>query len=116
MIGNGPGKPRLGRPCNGCGLCCVAEPCVIAHTLIDDLPDTGPCPALEWEGGRSWCGLVRRPAHYSREVREGGIPERIVGANVAQALGGVGGACDSSPGGDPLALEGVTAAQYLRGL
>jgi len=24
-----PAKPALGEPCNGCGVCCAAEPCPV---------------------------------------------------------------------------------------
>lgn len=23
-----------------------------------------PCPALEWENGRAWCGLIRHPSKH----------------------------------------------------
>lgn len=41
-----PPKPALGAPCNGCGLCCLAEPCplgrLISHKRL------GACDALRW--------------------------------------------------------------------
>jgi hypothetical protein len=91
-----------------------------------------PCTALEWEDGRSWCGLVRRPFAYSHAVQEneitracraeGVLPdvtERIMGRLIGHDLGGVGGRCDSGPrAGIFSALldtdAGKTAADYLK--
>lgn len=92
-----PDKPRTGDPCNGCGWCCVTEPCDLSVKYLG--ATAGPCPALEIEGGRTWCGMVRRPLYHLREVA--GVPEvytaanEHVGAMFARVLGGVGGACDS---------------------
>jgi hypothetical protein len=56
-------KPKFGEKCNGCGMCCTVEPCLIAQTLLNC--HEGPCVALETEtDGRKTCGMVKRPAHY----------------------------------------------------
>ena len=55
-------KPRFGKPCNGCGLCCSTERCGLAVQILGAGP--GPCPALEWQEGRSWCGLLRNPRRH----------------------------------------------------
>ncbi|WP_273456353.1 hypothetical protein [Nevskia ramosa] len=55
-------KPRMGGAFNGCGLCCAMEPCQLAVQFLS--APQGRCRALEIEGGRAWCGLVRRPAFY----------------------------------------------------
>ncbi len=55
-------KPKLGESCNGCGLCCLAEPCHLAVEILGK--DDGICPALEYDDGRYYCGIVRRPAWY----------------------------------------------------
>lgn len=57
-----PAKPPKGAACNGCGVCCLAEPCQLAQAFLH--VETGPCPALEYADGRTYCGIVRRPAHY----------------------------------------------------
>lgn len=44
-----PAKPTMGAPCNGCGLCCLAEPCPLGSLL--SLRRTGPCRVLQWDAG-----------------------------------------------------------------
>lgn len=41
-------KPAMGAPCNGCGLCCLAEPCPLGVLLSRSR--IGPCKALQWDG------------------------------------------------------------------
>lgn len=53
-------KPAYRDPCNGCGLCCKLELCVVAELAFPGA--IAPCPALEWEDGRAWCGMVRHPS------------------------------------------------------
>lgn len=50
-------KPNFGEACNGCGTCCKAVPCPVARDVIG--AREGPCPALEFDDGRHWCGLIR---------------------------------------------------------
>lgn len=54
-----PPKPPLGAPCNGCGLCCLAEPCPVG--MILSLKRQGACVALRWDeaAGRYACGALR---------------------------------------------------------
>lgn len=55
-------KPKFGDKCNGCGLCCAAELCEVAE---DTFPGAvAPCPALEWEDGRAWCGMIQHPSRH----------------------------------------------------
>ena len=58
-------KPRRGEACNGCGLCCALELCDLAVNLFGEA-QSAPCPALEYEGGRAWCGMVRSPAKHMK--------------------------------------------------
>ena len=57
-----PIKPALGAPCNGCGLCCLAEPCPIG--IVVSRRRRGACRALRWDGlgNRYRCGMVSEPA------------------------------------------------------
>ena len=41
-----PPKPALGQPCNGCGLCCLAEPCPLG--MLISRRRSGACAALVW--------------------------------------------------------------------
>jgi hypothetical protein len=52
----------LGAPCNGCGVCCLAEPCPVG--MLASRRRSGSCTALEWEGdsGPYRCGLLRAPS------------------------------------------------------
>ena len=53
-----PAKPALGVPCNGCGVCCLAEPCPVG--VIVSRRRHGACKALVWsdEVGCYRCGLL----------------------------------------------------------
>lgn len=41
-----PNKPPEGAPCNGCGVCCLAEPCPLGMVL--SRKRHGACIALRW--------------------------------------------------------------------
>jgi Fe-S-cluster-containing hydrogenase component 2 len=56
-----PSKPVPGAACNGCGVCCLAEPCPAG--MLFSLHRLGPCRALRWEQDeqaavRYRCGLM----------------------------------------------------------
>eukprot|EP01037_Dinobryon_pediforme_P009178 gene9178-9260_t len=57
-----PAKPVEGAPCNGCGLCCLAEPCPLG--VLVSRRRRGACVALRWSDvdQRYWCGMVADPA------------------------------------------------------
>lgn len=87
-------KPTYGSACNGCGFCCLAEPCQIATALMGWV---GPCPALEHDGGRYWCGMVRHPSRYIAghfPAADQTTVDGFVGAMFARALG-IGIGCDA---------------------
>lgn len=56
-----PIKPVLGAACNGCGVCCLSEPCPAG--MLVSLRRRGSCAALRWEAGtaRYRCGLTTLP-------------------------------------------------------
>ena len=56
-----PAKPAESAPCNGCGVCCAAEPCPVG--MLVSGRRTGACEALLWnpDDGRYRCGLVGAP-------------------------------------------------------
>ncbi|MFQ6405599.1 hypothetical protein ACIDE9_12600 [Methylophilus sp. 'Pure River'] len=59
-----PAKPALGETCNGCGVCCAAEPCPVSLVLL--WPHRAPCRALIWSDSaqRYLCGMVSEPARF----------------------------------------------------
>lgn len=57
-----PEKAPYGHPCNGCGLCCQNEVCPLGQIVFPRAQ--APCPALERNGERYVCGLVRHPEAY----------------------------------------------------
>jgi len=61
-----PDKPVLGQPCNGCGVCCSAEPCPVGRWLFGQ-PE-GACPALQWQAQTAHygCGVLLNPRRYLR--------------------------------------------------
>ncbi|MFN4359417.1 MAG: hypothetical protein ACK4F4_01680 [Hylemonella sp.] len=56
-----PEKPAVGQPCNGCGVCCLAEPCPLGQLL--SRRRRGACDALRWDAASSRyrCGALREP-------------------------------------------------------
>ena len=56
-----PGKPMPGEACNGCGVCCLAEPCPLGRLLSGQAQ--GACDALQWDAAhrRYQCGAVGDP-------------------------------------------------------
>lgn len=66
-------KPPPGAPCNGCGVCCLMEPCPLGVLLSGRLQ--GACLALRWHGElRQYrCGAITVPD----EVLRAGLPRRL---------------------------------------
>jgi hypothetical protein len=59
-----PPKPAVGAACNGCGLCCAAEPCPLGMLL--SRRRRGACVALEWHEGAAHyrCGALASPSRW----------------------------------------------------
>lgn len=55
-----PLKPAPGAACNGCGVCCLAEPCPLGMVL--SLKRQGACRMLRWDDAarRYVCGVLAR--------------------------------------------------------
>ena len=54
-----PLKPAMGDACNGCGVCCLAEPCPAG--MLVSMKQSGACRALRWDAParRYRCGLMQ---------------------------------------------------------
>jgi len=61
-----PPKPAIGKPCNGCGICCLAAPCPVSALLLSHREHA--CPALIWEEPQRLyrCGMLIAPSRYWR--------------------------------------------------
>jgi len=90
-----PVKPATGLPCNGCGVCCAAEPCPVAGIFLWQWK--GACRALRWSGQERQyrCGLFQQPESYLPWLNF--LPElmrlkfqRMIGRKIAAGI-----ACDS---------------------
>ncbi|PXW94966.1 hypothetical protein C7444_11149 [Sphaerotilus hippei] len=59
-----PAKPDRTAPCNGCGVCCVAEPCPVG--MLISRQRSGACQALRWDEAtaRYRCGVVAQPEDF----------------------------------------------------
>lgn len=57
-----PSKPALGAPCNGCGVCCLVQPCPVGMVLSGRR--SGACVALRWNErlGVYRCGAIEQPS------------------------------------------------------
>lgn len=75
-----PPKPAVGAPCNGCGVCCLAEPCPLG--MLVSLKREGACRALQWsEDDRQYrCGMLVHPTRYVglRTVKPEGLVNRLI--------------------------------------
>lgn len=62
-----PQKPAVGAPCNGCGVCCLLEPCPLGVVLSGRR--SGACAALRWHPlGRHYrCGALTEAPEVLRE-------------------------------------------------
>jgi hypothetical protein len=56
-----PPKPPEGAPCNGCGVCCLAQPCPVGMLL--SRKRHGACHALRWDAAQTQyrCGAITEP-------------------------------------------------------
>jgi hypothetical protein len=61
-----PTKPPVGAACNGCGLCCAAQPCPLGMLL--SRRRQGRCRALAWHDAdrRYVCGVLAQPRRWLR--------------------------------------------------
>jgi hypothetical protein len=78
IFAQAPLKPGLGEPCNGCGVCCLLEPCPLGVLLSGSR--RGECLALRWQSDAMHyrCGAITMPcevlSHRLPSVLAGFIP------------------------------------------
>ena len=86
-----PVKPAVGAACNGCGVCCTAEPCPVGIWI--SRRRTGACDALVWDGDkrRYACGMVIDPRRFTTRA-----PRWLMGAlsRLAMRMIAAGRGCD----------------------
>lgn len=89
-------KPKIGEPCNYCGLCCQIQVCkngAYVQKLVSSLGETvpGPCPALvEKHDGTYRCGIVENPNKY---IKGSKYPAKVLSKHFANLIG-AGAGCD----------------------
>jgi len=92
-----PPKPAVGAPCNGCGVCCLAEPCPLG--MLVSLKREGACRALVWsEADRQYrCGMLVHPSRYVglRTFRPEGLVNRLI-RHYARRMIAAGIGCDAA--------------------
>ncbi len=96
-----PPKPREGAPCNGCGICCLTEPCPLGVLLSKRR--RGACVALRWseEGVLYRCGSITETREVLSQVAPPWIRPLVVGlspivARLARRWIAAGKGCDST--------------------
>ena len=102
-----PAQPAWGEPCNGCGLCCLAQPCPLG--MLVSRRRQGACVALRWEAGqqRYLCGMVADPGEVTG--LRSPLLQRWLRA-VAQRWIAAGAGCDAHP----LEVEPATGSIHPR--
>ncbi|MGE5319654.1 MAG: hypothetical protein ACM3KD_05700 [Hyphomicrobiaceae bacterium] len=68
MAHSTPSYPGYGSPCNGCGQCCLNQPCAVARQFR--LWKNGACRALSFRAGRYWCDVIVKPGRVSTTLRK----------------------------------------------
>ncbi len=80
-----PVKPAVGSACNGCGVCCLAEPCPLGILL--SRRRHGVCMALRWDALalRYQCGAITDSGQVAAQVLPSAIVFVANGAGVVMA-------------------------------
>ena len=94
-----PAKPALGAPCNGCGVCCLAEPCPLGQLI--SRKRLGACDALRWDGALAAyrCGVLLGRDMEIVEALPKAMPALLESGKV-DAL------CTAEPAGSAVVLGG----------
>jgi hypothetical protein len=86
-----PCKPAVGEACNGCGICCLSEPCPLGVLLSRSR--FGPCKALVWVDAQQQyrCGALARG--QASDGRMAGVFGRLRNQVIGRWIG-AGDGCD----------------------
>ena len=81
-----PAKPAVGAVCNGCGICCLAEPCPLG--VVVSRRRTGACVALRWDAtmGIYRCSLVGPTRRVAQALWQLPRPWRMLFVGMAPVL------------------------------
>jgi hypothetical protein len=84
-----PAKPPVGAACNGCGVCCLVEPCPVG--IVASGRRRGACRAVVWDdaAGCYRCGVLagRREALPGWLRPFGGLLQRHARRLIAAGIG-----------------------------
>ncbi len=89
-------KPKIGEPCNGCGICCMVQTCrngAYVLGLVDELGDyaEGRCPALVQRPDKTYaCGIILNPNKYIKNKQ---YTAKVKSRHFARLIG-AGNGCD----------------------
>jgi hypothetical protein len=85
-----PPKPPPGAACNGCGVCCLAEPCPVG--MLASRKRRGACDLLRWDddAARYHCALMAAGASFIRPRWLAPLALRLARRMIAAGQG-----CDS---------------------
>lgn len=80
-------KPDYGSPCNGCGVCCITTPCMLARIVLEGAQEGRACPALVVCDGRFQCGLVLDPGEFIGREKAASVGEEALRSSAAFLVG-----------------------------
>lgn len=91
-----PAKPAEGAACNGCGVCCLIEPCPVG--MLVSRKRRGACLALQWsdDDARYRCGMVTQPEVHLPRALVARPALRGFASRWARRVIAAGAGCDSS--------------------
>lgn len=110
-----PPKPAWGAPCNGCGVCCLAEPCPAG--MLVSRKRSGACDALVWSEAsatapaRYQCGLMLRAAGSGEAMGVAGAWWRRAWLAWVRRVISAGSGCDASLEVDASAVAAKSATK-----
>jgi len=113
-----PVKPPEGAACNGCGVCCLVEPCPLGVVLSRQR--RGACSALRWqEASHQYrCGAIVNPQEtlersLPRALRWLARPTAPLLRRLALRWIAAGAGCDSSLEPEPMAAATMSGSLYF---